>query len=358
VSLVYAVFIGLVLAAWSIAEAGVALGVENEHLSQALAVALWAASWYMGYRIAMPYTQKAPYRRRLLAVSIALIIASLALSRADGVPAGLASYAGLTLATAVSVSVVTSSVYRDRFHEEWRLVIPHFKAFTGIFQTLTLIALSLASLGDPLTALTVAIVLTGLLALARIRDAPIPTTLLWLSDKISETILNPAAPKPSGGDLSRLASLLGVLAVLKFIVMPEALKTHYYLALIIYAASMAVGAWLAAKNASPGLGSLLGLAAIVAAWLTGDPVARLAAISMAAGYADSALLVLALERSPRKTPLYVWKALAWIVVSALLVAAFILSGLGSPFLAAGLVALAALLLYRRRGGWEAWGEPG
>jgi len=357
VSLVYAVFVGLVLAAWSIAEAGVALGVENEHLSQALAVSLWAASWYMGYRIAMPHLSNARARRRLLAASLVLIIASLAASRLDGVPAGLASYAGLTFASALSVSVVTSSVYRSRFHEEWRLVIPHFKAFTGIFQTLTLIALSFVPLGDPLPALAVLVVLTGLLALARIMDSPIPTTLLWLSDKISEAILNPTAQRPGRGELGMLASLVGVMAVLKFIVLPTALNVHYYAALGAYAASMAAGAWLASKMASARLGSLLSLASITVAWAIGDPVVSLVAISLAAGYTDAALLVLALEANPRMTPLYTWKALAWIVVSALLVAMAIASGLGSPYAVAAAIALAGLLLYRRRSGWEAWGEP-
>ena len=355
-ALLFAVFVGLVLAAWSIAEAGVALGVENEHLSQALAVALWAFSWYSGYRFAIPRIARAAGRRRLLLASIVLILASMAASRLEGLAPGLASYAGLTFASAVAVSVVTSSSYRERFHEEWRFVVAWFKGFTGVFQTLAILALTLAPVGDPLEVLAALIVVAGLLAYTRIYDSPVPHMLLWLTDKISDAILGGRQPQPVGGELSRLASLVGVTAVLKFILMPEALKYNYYLALGSYAAAMAVGAWLAFRLASSRLGSILSLAAILGAWALENPLAGLALISLAAGYTDTSLLVLALESSPRRTPLYVWKALAWIVVSALALGVALLAGLGSPYVVAGAVAVAALVVYRR-GSWESWGEP-
>ncbi len=354
---ILAVYTGLLMVAWSIAEARTAEALAGENARVALIVGLWGMAWFLSYRYTMPLVARAHGRRRVVLHSLGLGLLGLALLEDAGTwYYYLASYISLSTATAMAVTVSTASLYREEYSEAWTRGIVLFKIMSGVVQAIILALVLFTGAYNYVTALPLSMLLafTALLAYHRMRDPLIPPTIDRLVDRIHQATSGAGVANPSWTSIARLGVLVAVLSVTKFLVLPEALREGFYAGLTVYASTLSLGAIAAARIRSSRAASIISLASLALAYATGDPLTRLALISLATGYADATLILYILDARPSFAPIATYTSITSLALTSMGVAIASALGVLDPFLAAIIASGLTLVLFRRKAPWYAY----
>ncbi len=330
-----------VQALWAAAEASLT------HSASPLTASLaWAAAWFTGYSIGVRQAAAARGRRRLTLASGLLAVGGYLLLAMGGHP--LVSYSILTLSLSLAVSAAVAAIVNEDDYATWRGSIASAKATVALASLAFLTAAS--HLG--MEGLAAASVTLAAVAAPSFWDPIIPPAKLRLLDRFAEeaALLRPRPAMAWRDIVWRLAILAGLLAVARVTLLSA---SSHQLAGMVHAAGLAAGSLAAARHErpGPGLAGLAGLAGAAAALLGLDPLG-LALVSLGHGYADTALLVVALEHTPTGAPRYTLSALAWMMAGALSIAILNTLGVSVEEAAAAIAAVVFAASLRGRPRWD------
>ncbi|MCE4629139.1 MAG: hypothetical protein F7C82_02555 [Desulfurococcales archaeon] len=238
----YIAFTGIVLFVWSLTEAEVSLLLTDRYTDIALLVAFWGIAWFFSYRIAFPYTGQASARKRLYGVAAAFSVLAVSLvTLYDSIYHAMAAYLLSTSSLALSISTSMASILRGNPTGDITGLVAKLRIYPGIAHALVALAYTVFNIHAIIV--TIILIILLIVVVLQERTPIIPAVTLEVMDRFTDALIHPykeerTIPTPI------IAFIISMLSIAKLVYMPSAVSTDIYLGIALYAAALALGAFL------------------------------------------------------------------------------------------------------------------
>lgn len=350
----YVAFTGSVLFVWSLTEAEVSLLLTDRYTDIALLVAIWGVTWFLSYRMAVPYTAHAYSRKRLYFASTILSVSAASLVMLfDSIFHAMIAYLLSTSSLALSISTSMASILRGDPSGDIASLIAKLRVYPGIAHAMLAVLYTLFDVH--ILAIILIIIILMMLIIVQERAPIIPAITLEVVDKFTEALIH---PNKEGNRVSIpiIALLISMLSIAKLVYMPSAVSANIYMGIALYAGALALGAILGTVIKS---GTTLFITLLISSILTliVDPwLFKFTIIAIMLAFTDINAFLTTAIMVPSKIPVLSWRiALSLLVFSVLI--AFISELYGRIELILGflilIVSISGLLMLRKRSlSWE------